>query len=120
MTTNDLAPCPFTLVTSIGHMERATSYTQKPLQFNFQVKFGDPSASLILRFVVTDATNYDILVCLQTLYPLGFGLENYFEEAWCRAPLHMKCPKYHLHKGDPGVVPGTCGAVGERAQVIPV
>ena len=22
------------------------------------------------------------------------------------------------HKGDPGVTPGTCGAIGERAQVI--
>ena len=23
----DLAPCPFTIVTSVGHMERATGYT---------------------------------------------------------------------------------------------
>jgi len=36
----------------------------------------------------------------------------------CRAPLHEECPKHHGHKGDPGVTPGTCGAVGERAQVI--
>ncbi len=37
---------------------------------------------------------------------------------WCRAPLHEECLKHHGHKGDPGVTPGTCGAVGERAQVI--
>ena len=36
----------------------------------------------------------------------------------CRAPLHEECPQHHGHKGDPGVTPGTCGAVGERAQVI--
>ena len=28
------------------------------------------------------------------------------------------CPKHHGHKGDPGVTPGTCGAGGERAQVV--
>ena len=28
------------------------------------------------------------------------------------------CLKHHGHKGDPGVTPGTCGAGGERAQVI--
>ena len=29
-----------------------------------------------------------------------------------------ECPKHHGHKGDPGVTPGTCGAGGEKAQVI--
>ena len=36
----------------------------------------------------------------------------------CRAPLHEECPKHHGHKGDPGVAPETCTAIGERAQVI--
>ena len=36
----------------------------------------------------------------------------------CRAPLLEECPQHHGHKGDPGVTPGTCGAIGERAQVI--
>ena len=35
-----------------------------------------------------------------------------------RTPLHEQCPKHHGHKGDPTVTPITCGAVGERAQVI--
>ena len=30
----------------------------------------------------------------------------------------MEVPKHHGHKGDLGVTPGTCGVVGERAQVI--
>ena len=36
----------------------------------------------------------------------------------CHAPLHEECRKHHGHKEDPGVTPGTYGAVGERAQVI--
>ena len=40
------------------------------------------------------------------------------QEFMCRAPLLEECPQHHGHKGDPGVTPGTCGAIGERAQVI--
>jgi hypothetical protein len=36
----------------------------------------------------------------------------------CRAALHKGCPKHHGHKGDPGVTSGTCGADGEKTQVI--
>ena len=35
----------------------------------------------------------------------------------CHAPLHEECPQHHGHKGVPGVTLGTCGAIGERAQV---
>ena len=34
---------------------------------------------------------------------------------WCRTPLHEECPQHHGHKGNPT---RTCGAIGERAQVI--
>ena len=80
----NLAPCPLTIVTSVGHVERATGYTREPIHLSFQVKPGDPSAPLLLRCAVTDATNYDILFGQQTLYPLGFGLDNWTEEAWIR------------------------------------
>ena len=43
---------------------------------------------------------------------------RYLIQAWCRAALLEECPQHHGHKGDPGVTPGTCGAIGERAQVI--
>ena len=33
---------------------------------------------------MTDATNYDILVGQQALFPLGFGLDNMTVEAWIR------------------------------------
>ena len=73
LTAEDLVPCPFTIVTSIGHVERATCYTRKPLQLSFRMKSGDPPAPLLLRCAVTDITNYDILVYQQACYPLGFG-----------------------------------------------
>ena len=36
----------------------------------------------------------------------------------CCAPLLEECPQHHRHKRNPGVMPGTCGTIGERAQVI--
>jgi hypothetical protein len=40
------------------------------------------------------------------------------EQAECRAPLQKGCPKHHGHKGNLAVTPETCGANGEKAQVI--
>jgi hypothetical protein len=37
---------------------------------------------------------------------------------FCRAPPHKECPQHHGHKEDPGVTPETCGAIGERDQVV--
>ena len=34
------------------------------------------------------------------------------------APLHEECPQHYGHERDPGVLPGTFGAIGERAQMI--
>jgi hypothetical protein len=39
-------------------------------------------------------------------------------ELGCCTPLQKGCPKHQGHKGDPGVTVGTCGAGGEKAQVI--
>ena len=38
LTADDLAPCPFTIVTSVGHVERAIGYTREPLQLSFRVR----------------------------------------------------------------------------------
>ena len=43
---------------------------------------------------------------------------NVLLERPCRAPFLEECPQHHGHKGDPGVMPRTCGTIGERAQVI--
>ena len=36
----------------------------------------------------------------------------------CYAFLLEECPQDHGHKGDPGMMLGTCGAIGEKIQVI--
>ena len=78
----DLAPCPLTIVTFIGHVERATGYTWEPLQLCFRVKPIDPPATLLLMCAVTNVTNYDNLGGQQAHYPLGFGLDKWTEEVW--------------------------------------
>lgn len=80
----DLEPCPFTIVTSVGGTERATGYTRQPLQLIFCIGPRPLYSHLSLQCAVTSATNYDILVGQQALYPLGFGLDNWTEEAWIR------------------------------------
>ena len=39
-------------------------------------------------------------------------------ESSYRIPLLEECPQHHGHKGNPELTPGTCGAIGERTQVI--
>ena len=78
----DLEPCPFTIVTSVGGTEKATGYTRHPLQLMFGAGSGPLFSHVSLQCAVTGATNYDILVGQQALYPLGFGVDNWIEEAW--------------------------------------
>ena len=80
----DLEPCPFTIVTSVGGTETALGYTRHPLQLMFGVGSGPLFTHVSLQCAVTGATNYDILVGQQALYPLGFGVDNWTEEAWIR------------------------------------
>jgi hypothetical protein len=84
LTPANLDPCPFTIVTSVGGTKRATGYTKTPLRLIFNVGAGPTYTHLSMKCVVTNATNYDILVGQQALYPLGFGLDNWTEEAWIR------------------------------------
>jgi hypothetical protein len=64
----------------------------------------------------TDQLSY----CLQgPLHPVRTGREVYWKIYNSLSRTSPKgCPKHQGHKGDPGVTPGTCGAGGEKAQVI--
>ena len=56
---------------------------------------------------------------LSVVRPCGMGvIPRKALDMYCRTPLLEECPQHHGHKGDPGVTPGTCGAIGEKAQVI--
>ena len=84
LTATNLEPCPFTIVTSVGGTERAIGYTRLPLQLIFCIGPGPLYSHLSLQCAITSATNYDILVGQEALYPLGFGLDKWTEEAWIR------------------------------------
>ena len=71
-------------MTSVGGTERATSYTNVPLRLIFNVGAGPTYTHLSMKCVDTNATNYDILVGQQVLYPFGFGSDNWTKEAWIR------------------------------------
>jgi hypothetical protein len=43
-----------------------------------------PTYHIFFKCAVMSATNYNILVDQQALYPLWFGLDNWTEEAWIR------------------------------------
>ena len=45
------------------------------------------------------------------------GIDSIWEGE-CRASLFEECPPHHGHKEDPGLMLGTCGAIGERTQLI--
>ena len=72
----NLEPCPFTIVTLVGGIEHATSYTKEPLHLIFHFGFGPFYSHLSLKCVVTNATNYNLLLGQQALYPFDFGLDN--------------------------------------------
>lgn len=79
----DLDPCPFTIATSLGGTEHPMGLTKAPLQLQFNIGT-NAYTHISLRCVVTNATNYDILLGQQTLYPIGFGHDSWMEEAWFR------------------------------------
>ena len=49
---------------------------------------------------------------------LSFSLQSSQVLFSCCTPLLKECMQHHGHKGDPGVTSGTCGTIGEKAQVI--
>ena len=80
---HDLDPCPFTIATSLGGIEQPTGFTKEPLRLQFKVG-ADSYTYVAVRCVVTSTTTYDILLGQQALYPIGFGHDNWTEEAWFR------------------------------------
>ena len=54
-------------------------------------------------------------------FPLDFHemIPTPTKNTCCHGPLHEVCLQHDGHKGDLGMIPGTCGAIGERAQIPP-
>ena len=78
---SNLDSCPFMVATSLGGTEQPRGITKEPLHLRFQVG-SDAYAYIVIRCVVTNAETYDNLVGQHALYPIGFALDNWTEEAW--------------------------------------
>jgi hypothetical protein len=72
----------------------------------------------MVRDVLSERKEFQAMSTIQILVANVCRGNKFVMEDKCRAPLHKGCPKHHGHKGDPGVTPGTCGASGNKAQVI--
>jgi len=57
----NLDPCPVTIATSLGGMEQPMGLTKELLRLQFNVDT-DAFTHISLRYVVTSATSYDILL----------------------------------------------------------
>ena len=68
--------------------------------------------------IYVDNVKFLYVIDMQVVLFLGPHNGELIDNMVRRTPLYEECPKHHGHKGDPGVTPGTCGAIGERAQVI--
>ena len=80
---HDLDPCSFTTATSLGGTEQPTGLTKEPLCLQFKVG-ADSYTYVAVRYIVTSATMYDIILGQQALYPIGFGHDSWTEEACFR------------------------------------
>ena len=63
--------------------EQPIGLTKESLRLQFKVG-ADAFTYVAVRCVVTNATTYDILLGQHALYPIGFSLDNWTEEAWFR------------------------------------
>ena len=74
-----LEPCPFTINTSMGGLEKATGITIQPLLVRFQPHDVIDSAAIKVKAIATQAESYDVLVGAMVLYPMGFTIEFWNE-----------------------------------------
>ena len=81
------------------------------LAFSLSLFFALAKSYNMAQFAIVQAVKMDCPLCFDMTPSLRFCLV-------CHAPLHKECPQHHKYKGEPGVIPKTCGAIGERAQVI--
>jgi hypothetical protein len=73
--------CPWTINTSMGGTERATSITKAELSLKLNLEDVEDVGFMKVKAIVTEAKSYDILVGTTVLYPMGFTLDFWEEIA---------------------------------------
>jgi hypothetical protein len=75
LTKNTLEEYPWTISTSMGGTERATSITKAKLALKLNQEDVEDAGFMKVKAIVTDAKSYDVLVGTTVLYPMGFILD---------------------------------------------
>ena len=105
---------PFTPLVLLPHPSlRAHLYSPSTVVFIFLSKVSARSFVYVLLPLSCTANHHSLVV----LRVVSRAYQTCIQRS-CRAALLEECPQHHGHKGDPGVTSGTCGTIGERAQVI--
>jgi hypothetical protein len=81
LTKDTLEECPWTISTSMGVMERATSITKAELSLKLNQEDVEDAGFRRMKAIVTEAKSYDVLVWTTVLYPMGFTLDFWEEIA---------------------------------------
>jgi hypothetical protein len=78
---NTLEECPWTISTSMGGTERATSIMKAELSHKLNQEDVEDASFMKVKAIVMDAKSYDVLVGTIVLYPMGFTLDFWEEIA---------------------------------------
>jgi hypothetical protein len=74
-TEDTLEKCPWTISTSMGGMEHATTIMKGELFLKLNQDDVEDAGFMKVRAIVTEAKSYDVLVGSTVLYPMGFTLD---------------------------------------------
>jgi hypothetical protein len=74
-TKDTLEKCPWTISTSMGGTEHATSITKGELSLIFNQDDIEDASFMKVKAMVTEAKSHDILIGAAVLYPMGFTLD---------------------------------------------
>jgi hypothetical protein len=81
LTKDTLEECPWTISTSMGGTERATSITKAELSLKLNQEDVEDAGFMKVKAIVTEAKSYDALVGTTVLHPMGFTLDFWKEIA---------------------------------------
>jgi hypothetical protein len=81
LTNDTLEKYPWTINTSMGGTENATTITKRELALKLKQDDVEDASFMKVKAIVTEAKSYDVLVGSTVLYPIGFTLDFWEETA---------------------------------------
>jgi hypothetical protein len=75
LTKDTLEKCPWTISTSMGGMEHATTIMKEELALKLNQDDVEDASFMKVKAIITEAKSYDVLVGSTVLCPMGFTLD---------------------------------------------